>query len=282
MTVRLEVQQTEFTIDVDGAEYRVTARGGGRRYESPPTLATKVGGREVTAATAADLHRAVQVELREQAAKAAGRARRSAARPKADPQPAIMVDRDGTLSTVTVRGVHATGGDVLITDVVGGKLRVSPGSVLRVLTDDETQRLKAAFAARAAADEAVKSPVRWYEAEGRTGLVAVAASYDLGTGRWIAEWNGIRFAAETGRVLQSEITKAVVAAEYPWTVDRDDDDGDRVIPSKDADHWGHLFHTREDAEAWLAASKAAAAAETALRALLDEYAFDLSPYREGQ
>jgi hypothetical protein len=91
-------------------------------------------------------------------------------------------------------------------------------------------------------------------------------------------------AAETPRELRDAVTVHIVQTTYPWNVlfDHPNDDAGRVVPTKDGDQWsGRLFHTREEAEAWLVASKAADKAAWAKARLLAEYAFDLTPYQPG-
>ena len=283
MSVRLAVQQSEFTLDVDGVKYRVEVRVDGR-YGDTGILATKVGQREVTGDGGAKLREKIDLALAEQASNASRRSQ-TVRRRKAAPQPALRFNRhDGQLTRITVRGVHATTGKVLITEASGTKRDVSQSSVLRVLTDDEIQRLQEAIDVEQVAREAVIVPTRWFEAEDRLRRQdPLPASYDPSTDRWSTEWKGTRFAARSSRELRVVVTRRVVTEEYPWTVASGDDDEDRVIETVGDEHWGtgDLFRTREDAEGWLVTAATAAAAESAKAKLLTEYAFDLTPYQPG-
>jgi hypothetical protein len=185
---------------------------------------------------------------------------------------------------VGVRGVHATRDEVLITLPDG--TRDSIGThipLLRELTEAELSKVQAAQAALAVAEKELPETVPPHRAE--LDLDPVPCRYDPDTDTWVAEFDGQELRADNTYDLQRRIRTEALVRQYPFrAAHRRGEDailkvGFEVHPTTVENLDDYLFETEEAARSYVSAFERWNEADDALRAVLNEYALDLSPWR---
>lgn len=276
MTIKITLKAPEISqIEVDGETIRVdwdTTPHSGDRFRAV------YRGQFLNGPTLATLRNGVRRIRDDEATKAAKeQARKEAAK---NPLPAVALRGEKWIERVGVRGRHATSKEALVTFANGSKGSVDPAYLLRDLTDGEYARVEKAVEALVAARTGAKgseSKDHWTLVDQYT--LALDASYDTTSDRWVAEYDGQRFGGSAASSVREAIEDYLLDRDYPFTIregrvvdTRQDDDG----KAKHRGYWA----SAEDAQRYLDAYAVVSACTDELITLLREFRFDLSVFED--